>query len=65
MLSYAMARELNFLDREHIEQLYEQSAKRTSNCETFVGDRVVRLLYQTIAVGPSPTKQRLAKRFNV
>ena len=27
MLSYAMARELNFLDREHIEQLYEQSAK--------------------------------------
>ena len=26
MLSYAMARELNFLDREHIEQLYEQSA---------------------------------------
>ncbi|MDB4774251.1 DUF1585 domain-containing protein, partial [Akkermansiaceae bacterium] len=27
MLSYAMARELNFLDREHIEQLYKQSAK--------------------------------------
>ncbi|HCV98530.1 MAG TPA: hypothetical protein DGJ56_04450 [Verrucomicrobiales bacterium] len=27
MLSYAMARELNFIDREHIEQLYEQSAK--------------------------------------
>ena len=27
ILSYAMARELNFLDREHIEQLYEQSAK--------------------------------------
>ena len=27
MFSYAMARELNFLDREHIEQLYEQSAK--------------------------------------
>ncbi len=27
MLSYVMARELNFLDREHIEQLYEQSAK--------------------------------------
>ena len=27
MLSYAMARELNFLDREHTEQLYEQSAK--------------------------------------
>ena len=27
MLSYAMARELNFLDREHIEQLYVQSAK--------------------------------------
>ena len=27
MLSYAMARELNFLDREHIEQFYEQSAK--------------------------------------
>ena len=27
MMSYAMARELNFLDREHIEQLYEQSAK--------------------------------------
>ena len=27
MLSYAMSRELNFLDREHIEQLYEQSAK--------------------------------------
>ena len=27
MLSYAMARELNFLDREHIEQLYEQSSK--------------------------------------
>ena len=26
MLSYAMARELNFLDREHIENLYEQSA---------------------------------------
>ena len=26
MLSYAMARELNFLDREHIEQLYEQAA---------------------------------------
>ena len=27
MFSYAMARELNFLDRAHIEQLYEQSAK--------------------------------------
>ncbi|MEJ6647989.1 MAG: DUF1585 domain-containing protein, partial [Akkermansiaceae bacterium] len=27
MLSYAMARELNFLDREHIEQLHKQSAK--------------------------------------
>ena len=27
MLSYAMARELNFLDRRHIEQLYKQSAK--------------------------------------
>ncbi|MDA7529113.1 DUF1585 domain-containing protein [Akkermansiaceae bacterium] len=27
MLSYAMARELNFLDRENIEQLYKQSAK--------------------------------------
>jgi len=27
ILSYAMARELNYLDREHIEQLYEQSAK--------------------------------------
>ncbi len=26
ILSYAMARELNFLDREHIENLYEQSA---------------------------------------
>jgi len=26
MLSYAMARELNFLDRENIEQLYEKSA---------------------------------------
>jgi hypothetical protein len=26
MFSYAMARDLNFLDREHIEQLYEQSA---------------------------------------
>ena len=26
MLSYAMARELNFLDRKHIEQLYKQSA---------------------------------------
>ena len=26
MLSYAMARELNFLDREQIEQLYEKSA---------------------------------------
>ena len=28
ILSYAMARELNFLDREHIEQLYEQSSNR-------------------------------------
>jgi hypothetical protein len=28
MLSYAMVRELNFLDREHIEQLYEQSANK-------------------------------------
>ena len=27
MLSYAMARELNFPDRKHIEQLYKQSAK--------------------------------------
>ena len=27
MLSYAMARKLNFLDRRHIEQLYKQSAK--------------------------------------
>jgi hypothetical protein len=27
MLSYAMARELNFLDRENIEQLYKHSAK--------------------------------------
>ena len=27
MLSYAMARELNFLDREYIDQLYEKSAK--------------------------------------
>ena len=26
MLSYAMARQLTFLDRENIEQLYEQSA---------------------------------------
>ena len=26
MLSYAMAREINFLDREQIEQLYEKSA---------------------------------------
>ena len=26
MLSYAMARELTFLDRENLDQLYEQSA---------------------------------------
>jgi hypothetical protein len=28
MLSYAMARELNFLDREHIDQLYQQCANK-------------------------------------